>query len=48
MSDDIQLHQIVLNFYFKDNQLDKGLELLREMYNKGKYNQYFPEYEKNF
>lgn len=48
MSDDIQLHQIVLNFYFKDNQLDKGLELLREMYNKGKYNQYFPEYEKKF
>lgn len=48
MSDDLQLHQIVLNFYFKDNQLDKGLELLREMYNKGKYNQFFPEYEKKF
>lgn len=47
-SDNINLHQSILNFYFKDNQCNKGLELLHEMYKKNKRDDFFAECEKKF
>lgn len=47
-SDNINLHQAVLNFYFKDNQCDKGLELLHKLYLNNIQNEFFADYEKQF
>lgn len=47
-TDNIKIHQIILNFYFKDNQIDKGLELLNTLYTKYKENEFFINCEKYF
>lgn len=43
-----KIHQIILNFYFKDNQCDKGLNLLYKLYERQNLNENFYAYEKQF
>ncbi|WP_067139229.1 hypothetical protein [Oceanivirga salmonicida] len=45
---DINFHNIVQKFYFKDKQYKKGLDLLKEIYLTGKYDEIFVQNEKLF
>ncbi len=47
-SNDINFHNIIQKFYFKDKEYKKGLDILKRLYRANKYNELFVKNEKLF
>lgn len=48
MNSSTKFHELVLDFYLKDNQVESGLKLLKDLYLNEKYSDMFVRYEKLF